>query len=66
MECDVAFSCLGLAAVRGCGLYVLSSYYLHLDELELVQSVESSILQDRSAVPTVEKVVQIVEIFTFR
>lgn len=66
MECDVAFSCLGLAALRGCGFYILSNYYLHLDELELVLSVENSILQDRSAVPTVEKMVQIVEIFTFR
>jgi len=44
MECDVAFSCLGLTALRGCGFYVLSSYYLHLDELELVLIVENSIL----------------------
>jgi len=55
MECVVAFSCLGLAALRGCGFYILSSYYLHLDELELVLSVVNSILKDRSAVPTVEK-----------
>jgi len=29
----VAFSCLGLAALHGCDFYILSSYYLHLDEL---------------------------------